>query len=215
MMHSCITLGGTPALRLPQGESLRYRSAKAIGGRQMPPKLLGYLLPILLILAFAPKPWLVASAQDQELLPRLGETSAEFEARSRGLPRPVPPEPMLVTVPADSQGHFYVDPTVNGTRLRMMIDTGASLVVLTSEDARQIGINPSPGDFTIRAETANGVVQLAPVVLKEVVIGEVAVRNVPAAVFPDNRLRIGLLGMSFLSKLSRFEVARGHLVLKQ
>jgi aspartyl protease family protein len=178
-------------------------------------KLLGYLL-LILAMAFAPKYWPVASAQDnQELLPRLGETRAEFEARSRGLPPPAPTEPILVTVPADPQGHFYVDPTVNGTRLRMMIDTGASLVVLSREDARLIGINPSRADFTIRAETANGVVLLAPVVLKEIVIGEVAVRNVPAAVFPDNRLRIGLLGMSFLSKLSQFEVAGGRLVLKQ
>jgi clan AA aspartic protease (TIGR02281 family) len=46
-------------------------------------------------------------------------------------------------------------------------------------------------------------------------VGEVAVRNVPAAVLPDNTLPVGLLGMSFLSKLSRFEVARGELVLKQ
>jgi clan AA aspartic protease (TIGR02281 family) len=51
-------------------------------------------------------------------------------------------------------------------------------------------------------------------VLKEVVIGEVAVRDVPAAVFPDSKLQVGLLGMSFLSKLSHFEVVGGQLVLK-
>jgi aspartyl protease family protein len=182
----------------------------------LPRKLLRYLSLVLLALAFAPKSWLMASAQDtSELIPRLGETTAEFEARARGLPRAVPLEPTLVTVPADPHGHFYVDPSVNGTRLRMMIDTGASLVVLSKEDARYVGINPAPADFTMRAETANGVVLFAPVVLKEVVIGEVAVRNVPAAVFPDNRLQIGLLGMSFLSKLSRFEVTGGRLVLKQ
>jgi aspartyl protease family protein len=186
----------------------------------LPPKLLGYLSLILLAMALAPKSWLVTSAQDNsehnsELIPRLGETTAEFEARARGLPRPVPMEPMLATVPADPLGHFYVDPTVNGTRLRMMIDTGATLVVLSREDARHVGINPAPADFTVRAETANGVVLLAPVVLKEVVIGEVAVRDVPAAVFPDNRLQTGLLGMSFLSKLSHFSVAAGRLILKQ
>jgi aspartyl protease family protein len=56
---------------------------------------------------------------------------------------------------------------------------------------------------------------MARVVLKEVVIAEIAVRNVPAAVFPDNRLRIGLIRMSFLSKLSRFDIAGGRLLLKQ
>jgi aspartyl protease family protein len=97
----------------------------------------------------------------------------------------------------------------------MMVETGASLVVLSREDARQIGISPAPADFTVRVATANGAVWVAPVVLKEVAIGEVAVRNVPAAVFPDNKLQVGLLGMSFLSKLSHFEVGGGRLVLKR
>jgi len=73
----------------------------------------------------------------------------------------------------------------------MMIDTGASLVVLSREDARQVGINPAPADFTARAATANGVVLVASVVLKEVAIGEVIVRNVPAAVFPTTSFRSG------------------------
>jgi len=50
--------------------------------------------------------------------------------------------------------------------------------------------------------------------LKEIKVGELSVRDVPAAVFPDNRLQVGLLGMSFLSKLSHFEVAGGRLILK-
>jgi aspartyl protease family protein len=179
-------------------------------------KLLRWLSLILLALTLAPKYWLATSAQDgPDLMPRLGETSAEFEARTRGLPRPAPAEPTLITVRADPQGHFFVEPFVNGLRLRMMVDTGASLVVLSREDARHAGVNPAPADFTMPTATANGVVLVAPVVLKEVVIGEVAVRNVPAAVFPDNKLQIGLLGMSFLSKLSHFEVTGGRLVLKQ
>ncbi len=179
-------------------------------------KLLRYLSLIFLALALAPKYWLATSAQENaDLVPRLGETSAEFEARARGLARPAPTEPISVTLAPDPQGHFFVEPIVNGTRLRMMIDTGASLVVLSREDARHIGINPATGDFTMPAATANGVVLVAPVVLKEVAIGEVAVRDVPAAVFPDNKLQVGLLGMSFLSKLSHFEVAGGQLVLKR
>jgi aspartyl protease family protein len=173
--------------------------------------------PIVLTLALAPKHRLATGAEENaDLLPRLGETTSEYEARTRGLTRPVPPSaPVSVTLVADSQGHFLVEPIVNGTRLRMLVDTGASLVVLSREDARRIGINPVPSDFRATVSTANGSVLVAPVVLKEMKVGELSVRDIPAAVFPDNRLKVGLLGMSFLSKLSHFEVAGGRLVLKQ
>jgi aspartyl protease family protein len=160
--------------------------------------------------------WMAASAQEHaELLPRLGETADEFEARVRGLVRSRPGEPVSATLQSDTQGHFYVEPTINGARVRMMVDTGSTLVVLSKEDARWVGINPAQEEYTMPATTANGIVLLAPVVLDEVIVGDVAVRNVPAAVLPDNTLQVGLLGMSFLSKLSHFEVAGGQLVLKQ
>ena len=104
--------------------------------------------------------------------------------------------------------------TIDGTRLRMMVDTGATLVVLSRDDARLIGINPAPADFRIKVSTANGPVLVAPIMLKEITVGAISVRDVPAAVFPDNQLQLGLLGMSFLSKLSHFEVEGGRLVLK-
>ena len=120
-----------------------------------------------------------------------------------------------MTFAADSQGQFLVEPIVNGIRLRMLVDTGASLVVLSREDARRLGINPAPADFWATVSTANGAIQVAPVLLKEIKVGELSVHGVPAAVLPDNKLQVGLLGMSFLSKLSHFEVASGRLVLKQ
>jgi aspartyl protease family protein len=160
--------------------------------------------------------WRAASAQENlELLPRLGETAGEFEARARGLSRPRPDEPVSAILQSDRQGHFYVEPMVNGVRLRMMVDTGATLVILSKEDAQWAGINPTREEYTMPANTANGVVLLAPVVLDEVADGDVALRNVPAAVLPHNTLGVGLLGMSFLSKLSHFEVTGGQLVLKK
>jgi len=179
-------------------------------------KLLQFSL-VVLILALAPEQWLARGAEENtDLLPRLGETKSEYEARTRGLARPAPPSaPFSVTLVADSQGHFLLEPIVNGTRLRMLVDTGASLVVLPREDARRIGINPAPSDFRATVSTANGSVQVAPVLLKEIKVGDLSVRDVRAAVFPDDRLEVGLLGMSFLSKLSHFEVAGGRLVLKQ
>ena len=172
---------------------------------------------IVLALALAPKHRLATGAEENaDFLPRLGETTSEYEARTRGLTRPAPPSsPFSVTLVADSQGHFLVEPIVNGVRLRMLVDTGASLVAISREDARRIGINPVSADFRATVSTANGSVLVAPILLKEIKVGELSVRDVPAAVFPDNRLQVGLLGMPFLSKLSHVEVAGGRLILKQ
>jgi aspartyl protease family protein len=179
-------------------------------------KLLRFSL-IFLTATLAPKHQLATRADENpDLLPRLGETTAEYEARIRGLEHPSSsPAPLSVTLAADPQGHFLVEPIINGTRLRMLVDTGASLVVLPREDARRLGINPAPSEFRAAVSTANGSVLVAPILLKEITVGGVSVRDVRAAVFPDNKLQVGLLGMSFLSKLSYFEVAGGRLVLKQ
>src|SRR5262249_60323209 len=99
--------------------------------------------------------------------------------------------------------------------LQVRAHPGASLVQFWGEAARRIGINPLSADFRATVSTANGSVLVAPILLKEIKVGELSVRDVRAAVFPDNRLQVGLLGMSFLSKLSHFEVAGGRLVLKQ
>jgi aspartyl protease family protein len=156
-----------------------------------------------------------SASRSQDLTPRLGETRAEFEARINGLPRPATSAaPSEVAIPADARGHFYVQATVNGTRVRMMVDTGATGVVLSREDARRVGINPQPSDFTARTSTANGIVPVAPIVLNEVAVGEISVRDVPALVHPDSRFQGSLLGMSFLSRLSQFEVSKGRLILK-
>ena len=95
----------------------------------------------------------------------------------------------------------------------MLVDTGASSVVLTGKDAHVIGINPASTDFDVKMATANGVVLVAPVLLKEVAIGDIVVRDVRAVVVPEDRLQVSLLGMTFLSKLSRFEVSGDRLIL--
>ncbi len=118
------------------------------------------------------------------------------------------------TVAADWRGHFIVHPTLDGRRIRMMVDTGASLVALSHEDAELAGIRVGPRDYTHRVATANGVVAAAPIRIGEVRIGEIAVRNVEALVLPPGKLGTSLLGMSFLKRLPGFEIAKGRLVLK-
>jgi aspartyl protease family protein len=116
---------------------------------------------------------------------------------------------------ADSGGHFFVDVLISGVKVRMLVDTGASIVALSRDDARRASITPQPPDFKAKVSTANGIVQVAPVVLKDVALGELVIADVPAVVFPDNRLQVGLLGMSFLSKLSHFELAGRQLILQR
>jgi aspartyl protease family protein len=97
----------------------------------------------------------------------------------------------------------------------VMIDTGATMVVLSYEDAERAGLLLTDKDFTRSVSTANGVARVAPVTLDRVSIGNITVRDVPAAVAESGRLRTSLLGMTFLSRLSRFDMRSGRLVLQE
>lgn len=117
-------------------------------------------------------------------------------------------------ISADLRGHFVVHPWVDGRRVRMLVDTGASAVTLSHEDAFAAGVRLRPGDYTAGVSTANGAIRAARVRLAEVKVGDIAVRGVDALVLPPGALRTSLLGMTFLKRLSGFEVAQGRLVLK-
>jgi len=116
---------------------------------------------------------------------------------------------------SDSHGHFKVDVRVEGRPLDFMVDTGASLVTLRESDAAYVGIHPMPVDYRAVVSTANGKVKAAPAKLSRIEIGDITVFDVPALVLPDEALSQNLLGVSFLSKLRRYEYANGRLVLEQ
>ncbi len=120
-----------------------------------------------------------------------------------------------IALKADRSGHFSVETVINGRRLPMIADTGATSVVLTAEDARRIGIRPKERDFTVRMRTANGETTAAPVVLDEIRVGAIRVRNVHALVARPDALHVNLLGMSFIGELKRFEMRGGELILVQ
>jgi aspartyl protease family protein len=117
-----------------------------------------------------------------------------------------------MTIRADASGHFIVDADVNGTAVHFMVDTGATTVVLTPEDAKRIGLRRTPADYTLAFRTAGGVVRAAPVILRAVSLGPLHVDHVEAAI---NAAPIGisLLGMSFLSRLDGYAVQGGRLIL--
>jgi aspartyl protease family protein len=120
-----------------------------------------------------------------------------------------------VEVPRDAMGHFNVDGRVNGRSLQFVIDTGASLIALTADNAAQLGIHPAESEYTVTLRTANGTVRAAPTMLDMVEVGDISVQNVRAVVLPEGALSENLLGMSFLSRLRHFDYSDGKMVLEQ
>ncbi len=116
---------------------------------------------------------------------------------------------------AHDNGHFYADADINGRGVNVMVDTGASVVALTYEDARTAGVLPRDIDFTQRANTANGIAKVAPITIERLSIGGVEVRNVQAGVMEEGKLNQTLLGMSFIKKLNRFDMQSGRLVIEE
>ena len=115
----------------------------------------------------------------------------------------------------DINGHFSFDAMMNGTHVKVLVDTGASSVAINQSTARRIGIKLRSNDFRHVANTANGKAKFARAKIKEIRIGKLLVRNVEAAVLEDRALDGTLLGMSFLNKLKRFEIQGRTLKLTQ
>ena len=119
-----------------------------------------------------------------------------------------------VVIMRNGDGHFAVRTGVDGVTMTMMVDTGASLVTLTPEDAARIGIDTARLDFTMPIQTANGMIRAAPVTIRRISIGTIARNNVKALVAPPGALQESLLGMSFLNSLSGYAISGDRLVLK-
>ncbi|MGI8724969.1 MAG: retropepsin-like aspartic protease family protein [Methyloceanibacter sp.] len=104
---------------------------------------------------------------------------------------------------------------INERPVTLMADTGATVVVLTYEDAAKVGLSPQSLDFSARVQTANGISRVAPVTLERLRVGDITLRDVPAAVAERGALATNLLGMSFLARLTRFELSGRELILVQ
>jgi aspartyl protease family protein len=120
-----------------------------------------------------------------------------------------------ISLPRDARGHFQTEGRIDGQRIGFMVDTGASVVALNETTAARFGLRPSRGDYNATVRTANGTIKAARTRLSMVDIGGLVVRDVEAMVLPDEALSENLLGLSFLSKLKRFEYANGRMILEQ
>lgn len=110
-------------------------------------------------------------------------------------------------------GHFITDVYVNGTPIRFLVDTGATHIVLNSEDAERIGLSASRLRFNTPFQSANGTTYAAPITLRDVRIGQLQLYDLDAYV-NQGALDISLLGTSFLRQLRSYEVVRNRLVLR-
>lgn len=119
-----------------------------------------------------------------------------------------------ITVPRAFDGHYYLTLEINGAPIRFVVDTGATDMVLTPQDAARAGLDTANLRYTNRAMTANGMVQTAPVRLELVEIGPISDRYVPAVV-NGSPMQESLLGMSYLNLFDRISIEGGRMVLER
>lgn len=112
-----------------------------------------------------------------------------------------------------ADGHYWAEASIDGKAVRVLVDTGASVVALTRADALRLGVDPEPEAFTGKVQTASGVVRAAPVQLKTISVAGARVDRVEALVV-EQGLEYSLLGMSYLGRLSAFSATPTGLTLR-
>jgi aspartyl protease family protein len=118
-----------------------------------------------------------------------------------------------VQVPRGQAGEFTLQAKINGVAAPMVVDTGATSVVLTYETARAAGLPLELLDYDVDLETAGGHTKAARLTLDRVAVGTLVERSIPALVVPHGQMKTNLLGMTFLNRLESWEVRADHLML--
>jgi aspartyl protease family protein len=130
-----------------------------------------------------------------------------------GMPFAIAGSGRAVEIARAQQGDFSIRGEINGSHVAMLVDTGASSVVLTAAAAKAAGLPVELLKYDVPIETANGRGKAASVVLDKIGVGNIQERRVPALVSAPGDLKTSLLGMSFLSRLESFEVRGERLVM--
>jgi aspartyl protease family protein len=145
------------------------------------------------------------------LLPDIASPVGRERQPAMSASRPTAPPSNTIVYTANERGHVVLDAAINGASIRMLVDTGASLVTLTPADGRAAGIDPAGLAFSGYVQTANGAARMAPVTLRELRIGQLSIYDVPACVL--EHVNISLLGVSFLRRLRGYEMRDGKLTI--
>ena len=122
--------------------------------------------------------------------------------------------PASIAFSAEADGHYHVYGAVDGTSIRFLVDSGASDIVLSPADARMLGLQPEHLDYTMSAQTANGVVRGAPIRIKTLKVGPIVMQDISATV-NEAEMSVSLLGMEFLRRLKSWGVQNGRLTFQQ
>lgn len=122
--------------------------------------------------------------------------------------------PRAVEIPRGQGGEFALRAKINGVTAPMVIDTGATSVVLTWETAKAAGLPLELLAYDVDVETAGGHTRAARLTLDRLAIGKLVERSVPALVVPRGQMKTNLLGMSFLDRLESWEVRSERLMLR-
>jgi aspartyl protease family protein len=112
-----------------------------------------------------------------------------------------------------ADGHFYAEVMVNGSPIRMLVDTGATSIALTTEDAQRVGLQFSESEFTGRAMTAAGEVAVKPISLDRVSMGPLEANAVDAAIISDG-LSVSLLGQAWLKRVGNVTIEGDRMILR-
>src|SRR5947209_5129078 len=170
------------------------------GGRAM-----SRLLLVLLLLAATAGA--VIAYRDPEQMARASDTVSDLLRQRAKAPG------RTVRVVRGQSGEFAVQARINGTAAAMVVDTGATSVVLTYETAKAAGLPLELLEYDVEVQTAGGHTKAARLTLDRLAIGKLVARTVPALVVPRGTLKTNLLGMSFLDRLESWEVRADRLML--
>jgi aspartyl protease family protein len=157
----------------------------------------------------------MAQMAEKITLPPASATAVPKVTAAAPVAAPAPASSRSLNIPRDARGHFATEARIDGQRIAFMVDTGASVVALNESSAARVGLRPNPSQYTAIVTTANGTLKGAPTRIAMIEVGGLIVRDVDAMVLPDEALSENLLGLSFLSRLKRFEYADGQMVLQQ
>jgi aspartyl protease family protein len=162
---------------------------------------------LLVLIMLAATAGAVVAYGDPERIARAGDTVSDL------LKTHARPPVRAVQIARGQAGEFALQAKINGVAAPMVIDTGATSVVLTYETAKAAGLPLELLEYDVDVETAGGHTKAARLTLDRLAIGKLVERSVPALVVPHGQMKTNLLGMSFLDRLESWEVRADRLML--
>ena len=162
---------------------------------------------LLVVLVLAATAGAVVAYGDPDQIARAGEQASHMLGRSTVKPVPA------VEIARGQAGEFALNVKINGIKAPMVIDTGATSVVLTWETAKAIGLPLDMLEYNVDVETAGGHTKAARLTLDRLAVGHLVEKSIPALVVPRGQMKTNLLGMSFLDRLESWGVQADRLKL--